>query len=56
MSGTVTDIVNETPLPGVNVIVKGTSNGVQTDFDGAYSINVSPGDVLVFSYIGFTTI
>ena len=43
------------PLPGVNVIVQGTSNGVQTDFDGNYSISVNQGDVLVFSYVGFTT-
>ena len=43
------------PLPGVNVIVKGTSNGVQTDFDGMYSIQVAPGEVLTFSYVGFST-
>ena len=40
------------PLPGVNVIVKGTSNGTQTDFDGNYSIKASSGDVIVFSYVG----
>ncbi len=39
-------------LPGVNIIVKGTTNGVQTDFDGNYTITASPGDVLVFSYLG----
>jgi len=41
------------PLPGVNVIVKGTSNGTQTDFDGNYSINVETGKALQFSYVGF---
>ena len=43
------------PLPGVNVIEKGTSNGVQTDFDGNYTILVGEGEVLVFSYIGYAT-
>ena len=44
------------PLPGVNVIVSGTSNGTQTDFDGNFRINVSVGEVLVFSYVGFVTL
>ncbi|MGA9591140.1 MAG: SusC/RagA family TonB-linked outer membrane protein, partial [Salegentibacter sp.] len=43
------------PLPGVNVIVKGTNNGTQTDFDGNYSITAGEGQSLVFSYVGFTT-
>ncbi|MHA7056254.1 SusC/RagA family TonB-linked outer membrane protein [Aquimarina sp. M1] len=55
VSGTVTDAANNTPLPGVNVIIKGTSSGAQTNFDGAYSMNTSSGDILVFSYIGFKT-
>lgn len=42
-------------LPGVNVIVKGTSNGATTDFDGNYTINSNTGETLVFSYMGFTT-
>ncbi|WP_417443150.1 TonB-dependent receptor [Joostella sp.] len=47
---------NGTPLPGANVLEKGTSNGTQTDFDGNFSLNVSSGDAtLVVSYIGFTT-
>jgi len=55
ISGIVTDNQN-IALPGVNVIEKGTSNGVSTDFDGKYSINVSnPSAVLVFSSIGFVT-
>ncbi len=53
----ITGIVYETfgPLPGVNVLVKGTTNGVQTDFDGKYSIKASIGDQLVFTYLGFKT-
>ncbi len=41
------------PLPGVNVIVEGTSRGTQTDFDGYYSIDVVQGEELVFSNVGF---
>ena len=41
------------PLPGVNIIVKGTSNGTQSDFDGKYSINASEGSTLVFTYVGY---
>lgn len=52
VSGTVLD-EDGLPLPGVNVIEQGTSNGTQTDFDGNYSISVAPGDVLVFTYLGF---
>tara|TARA_R110002020_G_scaffold230666_3_gene441610 strand:- start:62119 stop:65370 length:3252 start_codon:yes stop_codon:yes gene_type:complete len=52
ISGTVTDD-NGAPLPGVNIVVKGTTTGTQTDFDGLYSIEASTGDVLTFSYIGF---
>jgi TonB-linked SusC/RagA family outer membrane protein len=40
------------PLPGVNIIIKDTSTGVQSDFDGNYSIEASQGDILVFSFIG----
>lgn len=54
VSGTVTDEAG-IPLPGVNVIVKGTSNGVQTDFDGHYTIEAIKGQVLVFSYVGLQT-
>ncbi|MGB5820540.1 MAG: TonB-dependent receptor [Saonia sp.] len=54
VSGTVTDDLG--PLPGVNIVVKGTTNGVTTDFDGNYTISNVAGDaVLVFSYIGFST-
>ncbi|WP_407556608.1 SusC/RagA family TonB-linked outer membrane protein [Winogradskyella sp. 4-2091] len=53
-TGTVTDKANAMPLPGVNVIIKGTSRGTSTNFDGNYSIEVSNGEVLVFSYVGYT--
>ncbi len=39
-------------IPGVNVVVKGTKNSAQTDFDGGFSVKAKPGDVLVFSYVG----
>src|SRR5690606_29114279 len=52
-SGTVTDDANE-PLPGVNVVVKGTTVGTSTDAEGRYSIAVPDENaVLVFSFIGF---
>jgi len=54
-TGTVTDKANAMPLPGVNVIIKGTSRGASTDFDGNYSIEISEGEILVFSYVGYTT-
>ena len=52
VSGVVTDATG--PIPFVNVVIKGTSNGVQTDLDGKYSITAKPGDVLVFSFVGMT--
>lgn len=54
ITGTVTD-QNSFPQVGVTVLIKGTSNGTQTDFDGKYSINANTGDVLVFSSVGFKT-
>jgi len=52
VTGTVTSA--DGPLPGVNVIEKGTTNGVITDFDGNYSISITSSDaVLVYSFIGF---
>lgn len=52
VSGTVVSLQDQMPVPGANVIVKGQSKGVYTDFDGNYSITVSKGDILEFSYIG----
>lgn len=54
LTGTVTDGDLGLPLPGASVMVKGTSNGTATDFDGKFSINVSQSSgILVISYIGF---
>ncbi|WP_447637997.1 YfbK domain-containing protein [Flavobacterium microcysteis] len=52
MTGTITD-PEGLPLPGVNVVVKGTTRGTQTDFDGKYSIAVNPNEQLAFSYVGY---
>lgn len=43
-------------LPGVNIVEKGTNNGVSTNIDGAYKIKVKEGATLVFSYIGFSKV
>lgn len=54
IQGIVTDSENNQPLPGASVILKGTSKGVVTDFDGNYSIKVpSEKSVLTVSYVGF---
>ncbi|WP_299396628.1 SusC/RagA family TonB-linked outer membrane protein [uncultured Gelidibacter sp.] len=52
VSGQITDQAN-VPLPGVNILIKGTTTGTTTDFDGNYSISAKRGDVIVFSYVGF---
>ncbi|MEX2567458.1 MAG: SusC/RagA family TonB-linked outer membrane protein, partial [Cyclobacteriaceae bacterium] len=52
VTGTVTDEEGE-PLPGVTVIVEGTTSGTVTDIDGKYAIEVSEEDALVFSFVGF---
>ncbi|MBU2998009.1 SusC/RagA family TonB-linked outer membrane protein [Cellulophaga baltica] len=55
ISGTVLDN-NGQPLPGVNIVEKGTSNGMQTDFDGNFTLTISNSDaVLVVSYLGYKT-
>ena len=53
ISGTVTD--SSGPLPGVNVVVQGTTNATQTNFDGKYSIQSNKGKTLVFTYLGYET-
>lgn len=54
ISGIVSDA--DGPLPGVNIVVKGTTTGTQTDFDGNYSLSIEDGNaILVFSYIGYKT-
>jgi TonB-linked SusC/RagA family outer membrane protein len=56
VSGTVTDALDLTTLPGVNVVIKGTTTGTTTDFDGRYTIEVSdPNGILQFSFLGYTT-
>ena len=52
IKGTVKDALGE-PLIGVSVLVKGISNGTVTDLDGRFSLNVSVGDILEFSYVGY---
>ena len=54
ISGKVTDGTG--PLPGVSVVIKGTTNGTETDFDGKYSITASSGDILIFRYLGYLSI
>ena len=53
VSGTVTDSSNAEALIGVTVMEKGTQNGVSTDFDGNFTINVAPNATLEFSYVGY---
>ncbi|MEP2667992.1 MAG: SusC/RagA family TonB-linked outer membrane protein [Cyclobacteriaceae bacterium] len=56
VSGNVTSGEDQFPLPGVNIIIKGTTNGTITDVNGDYSITVpSENDVLLFSFVGFNT-
>jgi iron complex outermembrane receptor protein len=54
VSGTVKDD-SGLPIPGVNIIVENTDRGTVTNFDGNYTIEVSNGEVLVFSYLGYKT-
>ncbi|MFN4145281.1 MAG: carboxypeptidase-like regulatory domain-containing protein [Runella sp.] len=54
VSGRVTSGEDGSLLPGVNVVIKGTTRGVNTDLEGNFKINVPDKAVLVFSYVGFT--
>lgn len=56
ISGIVTSQLDGSPIPGVNVLVKGTANGTLTDSGGNYSLTVNVGDVLSFSYLGMKTL
>ncbi|WP_400194020.1 SusC/RagA family TonB-linked outer membrane protein [Hymenobacter sp. B81] len=56
VSGTVTGATDRTPLPGVNVVVKGGSTGTQTGADGRFTLAVAPGATLVFSFIGYNSV
>ncbi|MFP9116035.1 SusC/RagA family TonB-linked outer membrane protein [Flavobacterium sp. RHBU_3] len=55
VTGTVTSAEDKLGVPGVNVVIKGTTNATTTDFDGNYTISVPSGTVLVFSSVGFKT-
>ncbi|WP_240923738.1 carboxypeptidase-like regulatory domain-containing protein [Mangrovimonas sp. CR14] len=55
ISGTVTDEYGS-PIPGVNVVIKGTNNGTQTDFDGNFLIQADNNDQLIFSFVGYTNL
>jgi len=54
ISGTVTD-ASGLPLPGATVLLKGTTSGTSTDFDGKYAIKANQGATLVFSFVGYIT-
>ena len=56
ISGTVTDASSGEPLIGAAVIVEGSNTGTITDIDGTYSIQAGPDDVLLFSYVGYTSL
>ncbi len=52
ITGNVTALSDGLPLPGVNVVIKGSTTGTQTDFDGNYTIMANVGDKLIFNFIG----
>ncbi|MFS4415707.1 SusC/RagA family TonB-linked outer membrane protein [Maribacter sp. 2307ULW6-5] len=54
ITGTVLD-ENGAPLPGASVVIKGTTTGTQTDFDGNFSIEANADDTLIFSYVGYAS-
>ena len=53
ITGNVTSLEDEQPIPGVSIVIFGTTKGASTDFDGNYSIVAKKGDILQFSAIGF---
>ena len=55
IKGVVTSAKDGMTLPGVNIIVKGTTRSANADFDGKYAVQVNQGEVLEFSYIGYAT-
>lgn len=55
ISGTISDEMGM-PMPEVNILVKNSSKGVLTDFDGNYSVKANTGDILVYSFVGYKTI
>lgn len=55
LTGKVTDKSSGESLPGVSIVVKGTTNGTITNFDGVYTLNVKKGDIIQFSFVGYKT-
>lgn len=55
LKGTIVSEVDQQPIPGVNVLVLNTTRGASTDFDGNFQIQVTKGEVLQFSYLGYVT-
>lgn len=55
VSGIVREAASQSPMPGVNVLIKGSASGTTTDGSGAYTIRADDGDVLVFSFIGYSS-
>ncbi|RAK02280.1 TonB-linked SusC/RagA family outer membrane protein [Larkinella arboricola] len=55
IQGTVREKVGQAPMPGVNVVIKGTSRGTSTNAEGQFSISAKPSDVLIFSFIGYVS-
>src|SRR5688572_10021287 len=55
VTGNVLSDVDSSPLPGVSVLLKGTSNATITDADGSFTLSVPPQATLVFSFIGYVT-
>jgi len=55
VSGNVSDDETKQPIPGVTILVKDSTKGTTTDFDGNFSIEVSTTDILVVSYLGYLT-
>ncbi|GJM59991.1 TonB-dependent receptor [Persicobacter diffluens] len=54
ITGTVTSAEDNEPIPGANVLIKGTASGTITDFNGAFQLEAADSDVLVVSFVGFT--
>src|SRR3954467_11015890 len=55
VSGVITDAADKSPLPGVGILVKGTTTGTTTTAAGKYSISAPANATLVFTYIGYTS-
>lgn len=55
ITGTVTSASDQIPLMGATILIKGTSKGTQTDFDGNFSIEAPKGATLIISFVGFAT-